>query len=74
MRTVKLRQLYAAARQLEQANILIQHLPHRSHILTAGLLDQPHGFTLPFADLQRWLANKIERLGRAMGYFSGREP
>ena len=51
MRAVKLGQLHAAPRKLEQPYVQIQHLAHRSHILAAGLLDQPHRLTLPLADL-----------------------
>ena len=37
VRAVKLRQLHAAPRQLEQADIPIQHLTNGSHILTTSL-------------------------------------
>ena len=70
MRAVKLRQLYAAPRQLEQADVQIQHLTYGSHILTARLLDQPHGIALPLADLQCGLAHQIERFRGTVGQLS----
>ncbi len=34
MRTIKLRQLYATSRKLQQPGLLIDNLPNRSHIIT----------------------------------------
>jgi hypothetical protein len=67
MRAVKFRQLDPAPRQLEQARILIQHLAQRSHVMPAILADHPHRIALPFANMQRMLADKIEIYRFAMG-------
>jgi hypothetical protein len=44
MRAVKLRQLYASSGQLKQANVLVNDLAHRPHIVSTLLLHQPDSF------------------------------
>jgi hypothetical protein len=66
MRAVKFRQLDPAPRQLEQAHP--DPAPgERSHVMAAILADHPHGIALPFANMQRMLADKIEIYRFAMG-------
>ena len=74
VRAIKLRQLHAAPRQLEQADVQIQHLTNGSHILTTSLLDQPYRIALPLADPQRRLADEIEDVCRAVGYLPTGQP
>jgi hypothetical protein len=53
MRAVKLRQLYASSGQLKQANVLVNDLAHRPHIVSTLLLHQPDSFPFPLAYWQR---------------------
>ena len=74
VRAIKLRQLHAAPGKLEQADVLIEHLAHRSHIMAARLLNQPHRRSFPFTNLQRALPHKIEIYRFAMWYFATGQP
>ncbi|MNC75654.1 hypothetical protein D3C75_1272290 [compost metagenome] len=51
VRTVKLSQLHATARQLEQPDILVNYLAYRAHIRTSILSHQPDRLIFPLADV-----------------------